>query len=281
MLIGLVDGVNFLFRSDFRIGIYKGVKRVSGIYNFIWKLKNIKEKEKIEKLIVCWDSGKSGRDSVWKDYKKGKQLGEDTLEILSQVSDLEKLLPELGVYSVKEEGIEADDLIYTIVKHYYDNKNKIFVFSTDKDFYQLLDRDLVYICNGGKKISRKNFSSLFGMEPEFYFIMKLIIGDPSDNIPGIKGVGEKTFKKILEEVNYKKDLIFKHSKIRNYLDLVERNLQLIKFKEVEFNFSKLERSLFSSVDFLKNYFLEIGFVNGLKNFQELVYSFKIKFRKRR
>lgn len=149
--------------------------------------------------IVIWDGGHDKqRTDIFPQYKKRKKQTEAEKEerkaFVAQIKLLQKCLSLLGVVQYRCKGREADDVIYNVIfeceKHF--DANQYIVVSTDKDFFQLFTYWFnvnIYSPQLDKLITRKAMEKELGISAKHYVSYKALIGDMSDNLPGIKGIG--------------------------------------------------------------------------------------------
>jgi DNA polymerase-1 len=121
-------------------------------------------------------------------------------ELIVQFPVIKEMLQTMGIFCVEQEGIEADDIIGTISKNFNGEK---YILSGDRDLFQLIDdtTTVLFTKKGVSDLDRVNESRLneiFGIKPNQIADLKGLMGDASDNIPGVKGVGEKTAISLLE-----------------------------------------------------------------------------------
>lgn len=199
----LIDGNNLLFRMFFGIPnkVYdKRGNMIQGTIGFIGSiLKYIKEYSP-DNLIVVFDS-EIPSDKYIGDgsYKKNRVMdyGElpDEQNPFTQLSDIKKCLDYMGIVNLEIPQCEADDVIATICKKCYTLYDQIVIISTDKDYFQLITDKISVICPRGKNTVIYTSDLLFekfGVYPKDYIFFSSLIGDKSDNIPGIKGIGKIT-----------------------------------------------------------------------------------------
>ncbi len=169
-----------------------------------------------------FDSRESLRKKSYKDYKANRKEMPD--DLLSQVGYLTDISYLLGFNTFKLEGYEADDLIAYIVNNFSEKLNiSTCIVSSDKDLKQLLSKNVcMYDALKNKLITAESFEDECGIKPSEYLYVLSLMGDASDNIPGIKGIGEKTaFNLIRAHKNldsvYKDIDTIKQQKLRNLL----------------------------------------------------------------
>ncbi len=203
----LVDGNNLLFRSYYATA-YNGnfmnnskgfpTNALFGFTNMINKIIN---EEKPEYIIVAFDKGKTFRHEKYDVYKDGRVETPNELKIQFPIA--KKLLTAMGIKYYEIDNYEADDIIGTFSE--YCNKDSDYVgtiISSDKDLLQLISDDVDIKLLKQKDYIRYNkdsFEQEYGIKPINVIDLKALMGDASDNIPGVKGVGEKTALKLLHE----------------------------------------------------------------------------------
>jgi len=174
-------------------------KKTGVIFGFFYRLLKLWEEFGTNNFAFCWDSRKRFRSAIYPEYKKGVSrtssiTPEERIIISHQMDALRlEILPAFGFRnSFHQTGYEADDLITAIVLNYND---AFIVVSTDKDLFQLLAiAQCQFISNPITKcrMTRELFVSTYSIEPFDWFRAKALMGDPSDNIPGVPGIGEKS-----------------------------------------------------------------------------------------
>lgn len=164
--------------------------------------------------LVAFDAGeKTFRDDLFDNYKAGRPRSPEQLR--SQLSLLQEALVYIGYRVDLQKGVEGDDLIGSLSRKLSNNKINNFIYSSDKDMLQLVNQ-YTSVLQPKKGVSEmikydiNNFSELyFGLQPEQVIEYKAIVGDSSDKLPGIKGIGTKTGITLLKK--YKTlDNIYQH-----------------------------------------------------------------------
>ncbi|MDD6224209.1 MAG: DNA polymerase I [bacterium] len=196
----LVDGNNLLFRSYYATSYTGNVMRNSkgfptnAIYGFINMVNKIIVEEKPEYIMVAFDKGKTFRHDKYESYKDGRN---ETPEELKQQFPIAKQICEaMGIRYFEVDNYEADDIIGTFAKEV--NRNPDFIatiISSDKDLLQLITDEVdmkLLKQTGFIRMDKKLFKETYGVEPIGMIDLKALMGDSSDNIPGVKGIGEKT-----------------------------------------------------------------------------------------
>ena len=203
----LVDGNNLLFRSYFAT-LYSGGTMTNkegfptnALYGFVNMMNKIINEENPEYIAVAFDIGKTFRHEKY-DYYKGKR-DETPDDLKKQFPVAKKILNAMGIKYFELEGYEADDIIGTFSKKVTElDEFTGVIISSDKDLLQLITDDIEVKLLKPKDYIRMNkevFFNTYGLEPIKMIDLKSLMGDASDNIPGVKGIGEKTALKLLQE----------------------------------------------------------------------------------
>ncbi len=208
----LIDGYALIYRAFFamiarplRTSRGENTSAVWGVANFLHRLV-----ADYDPSFVAWvhDAGSSFREDVFPDYKATREkLDEELQDDFDRSLDrIEELLAGFGVPLVVVEGYEADDVIGTLATRVAEGGMQAVIVSGDKDFYQLIG-PRVSLLNPGRGgpaavdaqwVDTSNARERFGVPPEQVIDYLALVGDSSDNIPGVKGVGDKTARTLLE-----------------------------------------------------------------------------------
>lgn len=203
----LVDGNNLLFRSYYATA-YSGnfMKNSKGfptnaLYGFTNMINKIINEECPTYMIVAFDKGKTFRHEKYEQYKDGRIEMPDELKV--QFPLAKELLTHMGIKYYECDNYEADDIIGTFAK-YCDEEDDFIgtIVSSDKDLLQLISHDVDIKLLKQKdyiRYNEKSFKEAYGIEPINIIDLKALMGDSSDNIPGVKGIGEKTALKLLHD----------------------------------------------------------------------------------
>ena len=203
----LVDGNNLVFRSYYATA-YNGnfMKNSKGfptnaLFGFANMINKIVLEEKPTYMIVAFDKGKTFRHEKYKDYKAGRI--ETPTELKQQMPICKELLTHMGIKYYECDNYEADDIIGTFAKFCDDDPNFIgTIISSDRDLLQLISPDVDMKLLKQKdyiRYNEKTFFEDYNIEPKKIIDLKSLMGDSSDNIPGVAGIGEKTALKLLVE----------------------------------------------------------------------------------
>ncbi len=235
----LIDGNNLLFRSYYATA-YNGnlMKNSKGfptnaLYGFINMINKILTEENPEYIMVAFDKGKNFRHEKYENYKAGRI--ETPNDLLKQFPLAYKILDALGIVAISIDNYEADDIIGTFARMAdEDDCYDATIVSSDKDLLQLISKDVDVKLLKQKDYILMNeitFKETYGIEPIRIIDLKALQGDASDNIPGVKGIGEKTALTLLKEYET--------------LEEIYDNIDRIKGKTKEKLISDKENAFFS------------------------------------
>ncbi|MFC1854555.1 DNA polymerase I [Candidatus Dependentiae bacterium] len=204
--IFLIDGSALLYRSFYGLAPLKTSKGVStqAIFGFFRSIKNLVEKHGARRLVIAWDERKSIRKKEYAEYKAKRLVPPD--DLLLQKKKIEQIAKSMGILQFSSSGYEADDVIATLaLKH--SSKAKIVVVASDKDLLQLITDKIVALdLTKNKLIDKRTFFEKYGFEPTKLTFYHALVGDSSDNIPGVKGIGAKSAEKLVKKYKDLKDL---------------------------------------------------------------------------
>ena len=203
----LVDGNNLLFRS-FYATAYQGIimKNSKGfptnaLYGFINMMNRIIKEEEPSYIMVAFDKGKTFRHDKYEEYKAGRVAMPDELKL--QFPKAKEVLDAMGIKHFEIDNYEADDIIGTLSKMVDEEEQFIAtIVSSDKDLLQLISDEVTVKLlkqSGHVMMDREEFINTYKVEPIRMIDLKALMGDPSDHIPGVKGIGEKTAIQLLSK----------------------------------------------------------------------------------
>lgn len=204
----LVDGMALLFRGYYATafrGNFMKTKNgmpTNGVYQFSRYLFDAIEKFDPTHVICCWDMGsKTFRTELYNDYKANRSAPPE--ELIPQFDLVKKVTDTFNIPNIGLENYEADDCIGTLARD-FSNEDNVLVLTGDHDILQLVD-DNVRVAIMKKGIGNydvfdsQNFFDKKGIQPNQIVDLKGLMGDSADNYPGVKGIGEKTALKLLQE----------------------------------------------------------------------------------
>ncbi|MGE8078562.1 DNA polymerase I [Peribacillus loiseleuriae] len=209
----LIDGNSIAYRAFFALPLLNNDKGVhtNAIYGFTMMLNKILEEEKPTHVLVAFDAGKTTfRHESYKEYKGGRQ--KTPPELSEQFPFIRELLDAYGISRYELANYEADDIIGTLSLHAEKEDFEIKIISGDKDLTQLSSsKTTVGITKKGitdiEEYTPLHIQEKYGITPVQIIDMKGLMGDASDNIPGIPGVGEKTALKLLHQFQTVENLL--------------------------------------------------------------------------
>lgn len=213
----LVDGNSLLYRSYYaiqRLSTSQGFP-TNAIYGFLSTLRKIMDQEKPSYLGVVFDTGKPTlRHKVFKDYKAHRKPMPEGL--IPQLPVLKKVLHAMNIPCFEYEDYEADDVLASLARKATEEKMPAVIVTTDKDLLQLVDSSIT-VYNPSKEIhlDEKKVEERFGVSPGQVVDVLSLWGDPSDNVPGVPGIGEKTSKMLIREFGSLDNLLQNLDKIKN------------------------------------------------------------------
>ena len=270
--IFIIDGSSYLYRAfhampPLTTSDGKPTGAVKGVTNM---LMNLKKDSEGSPIIVVFDAkGKTFRNDIYSEYKANRPPMPD--ELREQLSPVKSICRAIGFPLIEIEGVEADDVIATISKMAQEAKYKCVISSLDKDLMQLVKDPHTTIMDTMKHkiFNEQSVFEKFGVKPNQIRDMLALVGDASDNIPGIPKVGQKTaakwlneygdIKKIKENADLIKGVVGEN--LRNFIGNLDRNIDLVSLKtDVELN-RKFEDLLAFNPDEeeLKKIFAELEF----------------------
>jgi len=211
----LVDGSSYLYRAYHALPKLTSSRgeptgAIHGVLNMINKLMN---DETTEHFVVIFDApGKTFRDEMFDEYKANRPPMPDDLQ--EQVDPLLEAIPAMGLPLLRINGVEADDVIGTLCRQAQDAGMDVLVSTGDKDMAQLVN-DKVTLVNTmtGKILNREGVKKKFDVFPEQIIDYLALVGDSSDNIPGVPKVGAKTAAKWLNQYDSAEEIIANADKI--------------------------------------------------------------------
>jgi len=203
----LIDGNNLMFRSYYATAYSGSIMKNSkgfptnALYGFANMINKILNEEKPKYVLVAFDKGKTFRHDNYHEYKAGRI--ETPTELKQQFSVAKEMLDAMGIKWFEIDGYEADDIIGTFSSLVTNSSDfEGLIISSDRDLLQLInDKITVKLLKTKDYImmDKSTFIETYGIEPIRIIDLKGLQGDSSDNIPGVKGIGEKTALKLLQE----------------------------------------------------------------------------------
>ncbi len=239
----IVDAMNTLIRS---FSLLKAMNpsgaHIGGLVGFLRSLGYVTRIFDPTRVIIVWDGkgGSANRKNIDPNYKAQRATSrithwglydnkeEETEALIGQLFRTQDYLECLPLQQIVIEKLEADDIIAYLAKRASNAGKKVTIVSSDKDFYQLIDNNIeVYAPVKKKTFTLNNIKEEIGVLPQNYNIVKALLGDNSDNIPGVKGLGIKT---ILSE--WKSFTYDKNASLQDIYDHCETQLDQEKPKKI-------------------------------------------------
>ena len=239
----IVDAMNTLIRS---FSLLKAMTpsgaHIGGLVGFLRSLGYVTRIFDPTRVLIVWDGkgGSSNRKNIDPNYKAQRATSrithwglydnkeEETEALIGQLFRTQDYLECLPLQQIVIEKLEADDIIAYLAKRASNAGKKVTIVSSDKDFYQLIDKNIeVYAPVKKKTFTMDNVKEEIGVLPQNYNIVKALLGDKSDNIPGVKGLGIKT---ILSE--WKSFTYDKNASLQDIYDHCETQLDQEKPKKI-------------------------------------------------
>jgi DNA polymerase-1 len=238
----LIDGHSMAYRAFYALPAENFTtasgQHTNAIYGFATMLLSLLSSEKPTHVAVAFDvSRKTFRSEIFPEYKANRAKTPD--EFLSQMSYLHELVRAFGITQFEVEGYEADDILATITKRAEKEGAEVFICTGDRDSFQLVNdkTTVLYPKRGVSDLARMTPDAVqekYGMSPTQYPDFAALRGDPSDNLPSIPGVGEKTAAKWVVEYGSLQELLSNVDKVggkvgqalRDSIDNVIRNREL-------------------------------------------------------
>lgn len=208
MSLILVDGAALFYRAHFALArrpltAPNGEKTTSVVFGFLNSLLGLIQSQEPEFLAVVFDpKGPNFRHEMYPAYKANRKPMPE--ELRAQLPRLREVLAAWGLAVLEEGGVEADDVMGTVAKQSASHVDKVWLYSGDKDFMQLLD-DRIGLLKPGRRgedvqpMTEKDVRKVYGLTPHEMINVFALSGDAADNIPGAPGVGEKTALKLIKE----------------------------------------------------------------------------------
>jgi DNA polymerase-1 len=233
----LIDGSSYFFRAFYgvpRLTNSKGFP-TNAIYGFINMLLKVLEKEKESKVAIIFDTPKpTFRKELYPEYKSNRQAPPE--DLVKQIPHILKAVDAFNVLRLDKEGFEADDVIATLTRIAKEKGYLIEIITGDKDLAQLVDDSVVlYDSMKDRRLDENGVYEKFQVRPNQITDLLSLMGDSSDNIPGVTGIGEKTATELIRTFGSLEAIYDNIEEIKQ----VKRKETLIKEREMAFLSKKL------------------------------------------
>jgi len=211
----LIDGSALVYRSYFAFIrnplINSRGENTSAVFGFANSLLKILREQKPDYIAVVFDTpAPTFRHKIYKDYKSTR--AKTPPEMVEQLPRIRELVGYMNLPLIEKDGFEADDIIGTLAEQGKKEGLEVFLVTADKDFFQLVDEDIKMVRpSKGKEpeeiYDAKAVKEKFGIEPNQMTDLLGLMGDSSDNIPGVPGIGEKTALELINQFGSLEDVI--------------------------------------------------------------------------
>ncbi len=203
----LIDGFSFAFRAFYSSPVDRFSRadglHTNALHGMAQMTLKVIEDERPSRVIVCWDPpGPTFRDDIYPEYKAGR--GETPLEFKEQVPHFRPLMEAFGAVNIEAAGYEADDVIGTLARLGREAGQRVTILTGDRDALQLA-RDEVSVLMFGRGVTETTrytpemVTERYGVPPTLMPDLRGMVGDPSDNLPGVPGIGEKTARQLMQK----------------------------------------------------------------------------------
>ncbi len=279
MKLFILDVSGFIFRAYFAIPSMKNAtgEPTHALFGFIRSINKLIQDFKPDHIVAVFDgpNNKQSRKNIYEEYKANRTR--DNEDLPEQIAKAKVFCEYFGIPHIEIDGVEADDTMGAIAKWAESCGMKVFLCSSDKDLCQLVN-DNIYVLNTWKNnliLDSKGVEQAYGVRPDQIVDYLAIIGDTSDNIPGLKGFGPKTAVPLLQEFGTLKNLLLhrdqvkgakKQETLREDADIALLSQKLatiqtdVKFDPPKDHFALLEPNF----ENLKAFYLENGFNSFVK-----------------
>ena len=213
----LVDGSNYVYRAFWAIRDLSNSRGfpTNAIYGFTAMLLKLLREWKPEFIAVAFDlKGPTFRHEAYEQYKATRKATPEAL--VSQIPFIKDIVRGFSIPVLEKEGLEADDIIGTLTKQYAREGMKTVIVSGDKDMLQLVSDDVIMVDTmRDKTYDSEAVKARFGVGPEKVVEILGLMGDASDNIPGVPGIGLSTAQRLIEEYGTIEELLKNVDRLRN------------------------------------------------------------------
>jgi DNA polymerase-1 len=216
-LVALVDGSNYIYRAFYAIPLLTNSKGfpTNAIYGFTNMLLKLVRDLKPDYIVVTFDlKGPTTRHGEFEDYKATRKPMPD--DLIPQIPFIKDVVRGFSICVLEKQGIEADDLIGTLTGLANEKGWRTAIISGDKDLMQLVDENVTMIDTmKDKTYDAAAVKEKFGVGPDKVVEILGLMGDTSDNIPGVPGIGPKTAQRLIEEYGSVEEVIKNSENLRN------------------------------------------------------------------
>jgi DNA polymerase-1 len=208
----LLDGHSLAYRAFYGLPLYDSNGRprfstaqgefTNAVYGFASMLFKVWNDEKPDYIAAAFDKGRTFRDDKFADYKATRAKMPD--ELVPQIERIMQLVQAFGIPAITAEGYEADDILGTLAKRAARDKLEALIVTGDSDAFQLIEPNIKVLTSGRQYSETTTYDEAliqerYGLTPQQLIDFKALKGDTSDNVPGVKGIGEKGATQLLQQ----------------------------------------------------------------------------------
>lgn len=212
----LIDGHALCYRAFYALKLTNSRgHQTNAVYGFINTVRKILREYDPKYVVVCFDAkGKTKREERFAEYKIQRQAMPEGLS--EQIPLIKEVLKDYGIAMCEEKGYEADDLIATLAKTFSKKNIDVVIVTDDKDMFQLVNGHIkILSARKDEMMDHQVLKEKLGFEPEQIIDFLSLAGDQSDNIPGVKGIGEVTARSLIQEFGNLEQILKNVEKIKS------------------------------------------------------------------
>jgi DNA polymerase-1 len=204
--IVLVDGFGLIFRAYFALPATMSTttgEQTNAVYGFASMLLDVLKSRQPNYAVIALEGGQTFRHDIYEAYKGTRS--ETPPDLIEQIGRVQQLIATLGVPVKQVPNYEADDVIGSLSRKLADEGYQVIVVTGDSDLLQLVEENILVVLPGARRFGEvREFNNeavleRYGFGPEFVPDYKALVGDTSDNIPGVPGIGDKTAKSLIAQ----------------------------------------------------------------------------------
>jgi len=230
-MILLHDISGVVYRSAHKLKLTAGQQSTGVIFGVMNSLSSLCRQLQPTQLVICFDAGRAARIALYPEYKANRKRDPEFQEAIHhQIDQLKKIFQLLPFISVTQEGVEADDVIGVLTQHLTGSMGqRVGIVTGDQDLHQLVSRRSRIVAYDGTPVTPS-------LKPAQIVAFKVLVGDSSDNIKGVQGLGKVTANRLLAEHHSLKNIVawarqgnkLGRMTLDEALPIIRRNLNLIR-----------------------------------------------------
>ena len=230
-MILLHDISGVVYRSAHKLKLKTGQQSTGVIFGVMNSLSSLCQQLQPSQLVICFDAGRAARITLYPEYKANRKRDPEFQDAIhQQIDQLKQLFQLLPFISVEQEGVEADDVIGVLTQYLTGCRGqRVGIVTSDQDMHQLVSRKARIIAYDGTPVTP-------ALKPAQIVAFKVLVGDSSDNIKGVLGLGKVTANKLLAEFGSLKAIVnwarqgnkLGRMTLDEALPIIRRNLDLIR-----------------------------------------------------